>query len=93
MLALIVELERDRIRERVIEGKRAKASKGGYIGGAHTYGFTVQGDNKEAEFIGSLRQSAIANAVNRRSIARDKSGNSQFASKGMTPKKAVLRVV
>lgn len=51
MLALVAEFERDRILERTNEGRRAKAIRGGHIGGSPPFGFRVQGSGKTAQLV------------------------------------------
>jgi site-specific DNA recombinase len=51
MLALVAEFERERIRERVAEGRNAKRAKGGHIGGPPPYGFIVEGSGTQARLV------------------------------------------
>lgn len=46
--AAFAEAERDRIRERVADGMRAKRAKGGYLGGVRPFGYEVVGEGKDA---------------------------------------------
>lgn len=46
--AAFAEAERDRIRERVSDGMRAKRAKGGYLGGSCPFGYEIIGTGKEA---------------------------------------------
>lgn len=48
ILGAVAEMERGRIHDRVQGGKRAKAAKGGHIGGLPRYGYRVVGAGKEA---------------------------------------------
>lgn len=48
ILSQIAEFERDRIRERIAEGKAAKAARGGHTGGAAPYGYVQVGIGKHA---------------------------------------------
>lgn len=48
MLAAFAEFERNRIAERVADGKRAKKAKGGFTGGGAPYGWTKVGDGATA---------------------------------------------
>lgn len=48
ILAGFAEWERERILERVNEGRRAKAQKGGFIGGSAPFGFRVVGQGRDA---------------------------------------------
>jgi putative DNA-invertase from lambdoid prophage Rac len=51
MLALMAEFERERIRERVAEGKAAKQNAGGFVGGRRPFGFTVEGEGRNAVLV------------------------------------------
>jgi DNA invertase Pin-like site-specific DNA recombinase len=48
MLALVAEFERERTRERIMDGKRAKKATGGHLGGQRPFGYNVIGKGKEA---------------------------------------------
>ena len=48
MLALVAEFERERIAERMSDGRAAKKRNGGHIGGDPPYGFRKTGKGKEA---------------------------------------------
>ena len=48
MLALVAEFERERIAERMTEGKRAKRQRGGHVGGQRPFGYQVAGTGREA---------------------------------------------
>lgn len=48
ILSAVAEMERGRIHDRVQGGKRAKAQKGGHVGGLPRYGFRVVGTGKDA---------------------------------------------
>lgn len=51
VLALMAEFERDRIRERLAEGRAAKRAKGGFIGGPRPFGYDVQGTGRDAVLV------------------------------------------
>lgn len=51
MLALVAEFERERIAERMQQGREGKRENGGHIGGQPPYGYTVQGSGREAKLI------------------------------------------
>lgn len=51
VLALMAEFERDRIRERLAEGRAAKRAKGGFIGGPRPFGYDVEGTGRDAVLI------------------------------------------
>lgn len=48
MLAAFAEFEKTRIAERMAEGRRGKALRGGHTGGAAPYGFVIVGKGREA---------------------------------------------
>jgi DNA invertase Pin-like site-specific DNA recombinase len=48
MLAAFAEFERARIRERISDGQRGKAARGGHIGGEAPYGFKTVGSGRSA---------------------------------------------
>ena len=79
MLAQFAEFERQRIRERVIEGKASKRGNGGFTGGHAPYGKSVDGngraaklvdDAREIEVIGLARE-RLANGLGYNAIARE----------------------
>lgn len=49
ILAMAAEFERERIAERTQDGRRAKASKQGHLGGPPPFGFEVIGTGREAK--------------------------------------------
>lgn len=51
MLALMAEFERDRLRERLADGRRGKRAKGGHIGGRAPFGYRVEGAGKQAALV------------------------------------------
>lgn len=51
MLACVAEFERDRIRQRTADGRRAKLERGGFIGGRAPFGYRVEGDGKQAALV------------------------------------------
>ena len=48
MLALVAEFERERIKERIADGRKAKRATGGHIGGYAPFGFRKVGEGKAA---------------------------------------------
>lgn len=48
LLALVAEFERDRIAERMSDGRRGKRAHGGHVGGPPPYGYQVVGEGREA---------------------------------------------
>lgn len=65
LLAEFAELERGRIRERILEGKRNKAEKGGHVGGPPPYGWQVQGHGREATLVAHENEREILAEVRR----------------------------
>ena len=51
ILAGMAEFERERIRERTLEGKKFKEAKGGYAGGFVKYGHNVEGRGRDAMLV------------------------------------------
>jgi putative DNA-invertase from lambdoid prophage Rac len=51
VMSAFAQLERERIRERVVEGKRAKAAKGGLAGGPVPFGFSKVGEGPKATLV------------------------------------------
>lgn len=48
VLAMVAEFERERIAERLNEGRKAKKASGGFTGGSRPFGYRVIGEGKEA---------------------------------------------
>lgn len=51
VLALVAEFERDRMRERVADGRNAKRQGGGHIGGDAPFGFRKEGVGRAARLV------------------------------------------
>lgn len=51
MLALVAEFERDRIRERMVDGRNAKRTRGGFTGGKRPFGWRVDGQGRAAVLV------------------------------------------
>lgn len=51
MLAAFAEFERGRIRDRLVQGKMAKARGGGHIGGEAPYGYRIEGEGRTARLV------------------------------------------
>ena len=51
MLSLVAEFERERIAERMSDGRRAKAANYGHIGGDAPYGYAVEGQGRAATLV------------------------------------------
>lgn len=51
MLAACAEFERDRIHERITDGKTAKAARGGHLGGRAPYGLKIEGSGRTAHLV------------------------------------------
>lgn len=63
MLALVAEFERARILERTADGRRAKAARGGHVGGMAPFGFRVEGSAKDARLIAVPEQQAAIETI------------------------------
>lgn len=59
VLASVAEFERDRIAERVKDGKRGKKQRGGHIGGSAPYGWSVQGAGRDAALVEDPAEQAV----------------------------------
>lgn len=59
MLAAFAEFERQRIRERIGEGKRGKRARGGFAGGAPPFGWRVVGEGKAATLAEEPAEQAV----------------------------------
>lgn len=60
ILALMAEFERERINERLLDGRGAKRKKSGYVGGATPFGWQKIGEGKEAKLIPDREEQDIA---------------------------------
>ncbi len=65
ILAAVAEFERYRIAERNIEGRKAKKSRGGFIGGDAPYGYKVYGKGSNATLIPEPAEADIIDIVRR----------------------------
>jgi DNA invertase Pin-like site-specific DNA recombinase len=63
MLATFAEFERERITERMAEGRAAKRSANGHVGGRPPYGFRVVGAGKQARLEPAEEEQAIARSI------------------------------
>lgn len=63
MAAAFAEFERDRIRERMAVGKKAKLAKGGHAGGEPKYGYMVIGREREAKIEINPNEQAVLDLV------------------------------
>lgn len=67
MAAAFATLERERIAERMMDGRRAKAERGGHIGGPPPYGFQKVGTGRDAMLEPDLEEQDIMRQVLRMS--------------------------
>jgi DNA invertase Pin-like site-specific DNA recombinase len=58
VLAAVAEFERERLRERIAEGRRGKAAKGGHVGGSAPFGFRIEGEGKASHLVEVPEQQA-----------------------------------
>jgi len=63
MLALVAEFERDRILERTNEGRRAKAARGGQVGGSSPFGYRVVGSGMDARLVEKAKEQVAIRAI------------------------------
>ncbi len=65
MLAQFAEFERERIRERISEGKASKRARGGFIGGHAPIGFRAEGTGRDAVIRPDEKEREMITAVKR----------------------------
>lgn len=63
MLAAFAEFERSRIRERMLQGKGAKAKKGGHIGGEAPYGWRIEGEGRAAKLVAHPEEQRVISII------------------------------
>lgn len=63
MLAGIAEFERDRIKERTIDGRKSKRAKQGHIGGQPPFGYQVVGEGKAAMLVEDAEQQLMMGQI------------------------------
>lgn len=63
MLSAFADLERNRIAERMKEGKNAKAAKLGYVGGQAPYGYKIQGEGRAAVIVPDEAEMKVIDAI------------------------------
>lgn len=63
ILASIAEFERERIAERMDDGRKAKVSKGGYAGGGEPYGYRTQGEGRDAILVSVPEEQRIIELI------------------------------
>lgn len=51
IITAFAEMERSRIRERVLSGKRVKKERGGHVGGVAPYGFRIEGSGPASRLV------------------------------------------
>lgn len=79
LLASVAEFERDRIRERTQEGRRAKRAKGGHIGGSAPFGYRKVGAGRDAVLVEEpSRQAAIKTIREAREAGMSLRATAQF---------------
>ena len=69
ILAAMAEFERNRIAERIADGRRGKARKGGYVGGMAPYGWRVEGSGRDAVLVEEPGEQAAIRLVLERHAA------------------------
>lgn len=67
ILAACAEFERNRITERMEEGRRAKAARGGHRGGQPPFGYAVVGEGREAVLVEHEGEQRVLELVTRMS--------------------------
>jgi DNA invertase Pin-like site-specific DNA recombinase len=99
MLALVAEFEKERIRERLTDGRIAKRKAGGHIGGVAPFGFTKIGsgraarlepDPKQQAALATMRELAAAGMASR-AIAAEVQARHGIKVSHVTVTKALAR--
>lgn len=67
ILAAVAEFERERIAERITDGRRCKADRGGHVGGIAPYGFRIEGDGRQSRLVEVPEEQKILTFVKARS--------------------------
>lgn len=63
MLAALAEFERERIAERMTEGRAAKKAANGYTGGARQFGYRIEGEGRDAKLVEDEAEQAAIQRV------------------------------
>jgi putative DNA-invertase from lambdoid prophage Rac len=63
MLAAFAEFERERIVERMSDGRKAKVRRGGFIGGQPPYGWSYQGEGVSAVLVRNEAEQAVIDKI------------------------------
>ena len=63
IMAAFADHERERIRERMADGKRAKLARGGHVGGEAPYGFRIVGAKRESRLEVNEEEQAVIKRV------------------------------
>ena len=75
LLALVAEFERERIAERMDDGRKAKRALGGYTGGEIPYGYRVEGIGKLATLVPDREEQDVIQLICRMRRSRDNRWN------------------
>lgn len=79
LLAAVAEFERERITERMTEGRKAKKIRAGHTGGKYaTYGYRIEGHRRESRFVEDPHEQSVISRVKR------------MAQSGLGPQQIVL---
>lgn len=68
MLASVASFERSRLRERVGEGRSAKRSRGGHVGGSAPFGYIKHGEGKAAHLVADHDLQQFVLSLDRRGL-------------------------
>lgn len=71
VMSAFANLDKDRIRERMLEGKKAKIAKGGHAGGEARYGFRIVGQGREAKLEQCEEEQKVVQLVNQWALIHD----------------------
>lgn len=64
MLALVAEFERERIAERMADGRKGKRERGGHTGGRDPYGYRVVGRGRAATLVPDPGEQVLLSRIN-----------------------------
>jgi DNA invertase Pin-like site-specific DNA recombinase len=63
LMAMFADFERERIGERMEDGRLGKRQKGGFLGGQPPFGFRVEGEGRQAKLVPDLVEQHLVKTV------------------------------
>jgi putative DNA-invertase from lambdoid prophage Rac len=91
-LSAVAENERDRIRERIRDAKRDRASRRLFNGGRRPFGYDIDGEGKDRRLVPNAHEQAIL-AKMRKMRAKGATYREISAAVGMNDPKTVKRIL